>query len=401
MEDKTLIKRYDFDDKKLDDQIREICEKLIVSSLDKTADYNVRQRESVMLLDGSSNTVTADIPLAANNRGKIFFLVAKDVSNAVKVDCEGSDTIGGSADYTYTVAGEAIMISADGVSNWTILSTNNHTGLVNIGTNTHAQIDTHIASTANPHSVTAAQTGAAPAAEGVTNGNSHDHSGGDGAQINHTTLSNIGTNTHAQIDTHVGSTANPHTTTDANLSTSDVTTNNGSTSKHGFMPKAPNDATQGISGVDGTWGIVGYSPIGSITAWHKSFASTPALPSNWVECNGQTLSDADSVYNGQVIPDLNGGARFLRGSSTSGTMQGFAMQGHRHNVRRGDGQDLYANDGAGASQLVAYFSTLTGTVNSSQIESRELITDGINGTPVISTETRPVNMSVVWIMRIK
>ena len=37
----------------------------------------------------------------------------------------------------------------------------------------------------------------------VTNGNNHDHSGGDGAQINHTTLSNIGTTTHAQIDTYI------------------------------------------------------------------------------------------------------------------------------------------------------------------------------------------------------
>jgi hypothetical protein len=43
----------------------------------------------------------------------------------------------------------------------------------------------------------------------VTNGDSHDHSGGDGAQINHTTLSNIGTNTHAQVDTHIAA-ANPH-----------------------------------------------------------------------------------------------------------------------------------------------------------------------------------------------
>lgn len=32
---------------------------------------------------------------------------------------------------------------------------------------------------------------------------------------------------------------------------------------------------------------------------------------------------------------------------------------------------------------------------------REAITDGVNGTPSTGSETRPVNMSVVWIMRIK
>lgn len=47
----------------------------------------------------------------------------------------------------------------------------------------------------------------APIAKGVTNGDTHDHSGGDGAQINHTTLSNIGTNSHATIDSHISATA--------------------------------------------------------------------------------------------------------------------------------------------------------------------------------------------------
>ena len=43
-----------------------------------------------------------------------------------------------------------------------------------------------------------------------------------------------------------------YTVTDANLSTSDVTTNNVSTSKHGFTPKAPNDSKKYLDGT-GAW----------------------------------------------------------------------------------------------------------------------------------------------------
>ena len=59
-------------------------------------------------------------------------------------------------------------------------------------------------------------------------------------------------------------------------------------------------------------------PIGTILPWLKSFTNTPAIPDEFVECNGQTLSDGASVYDGQVIPNLNGSNQFARGNSTSG-----------------------------------------------------------------------------------
>jgi len=73
------------------------------------------------------------------------------------------------------------------------------------------------------------------------------------------------------------------------------------------------------------WGIV---PIGGVISWLKSFTGTPNLPDGFVECNGQVLNDSDSVYNGQTMPYLNANHRFLRGSTTSGSVGGNAT--HKH-----------------------------------------------------------------------
>ena len=92
-----------------------------------------------------------------------------------------------------------------------------HTLLSNIGTNSHSSIDTHLASTSNPHSVTLAQVGG-------TN--------------DHTALSNIGSNSHSAIDTHIADNSQAHsdylinngndTTTGVLTATSfDISNNNG------------------------------------------------------------------------------------------------------------------------------------------------------------------------------
>lgn len=54
---------------------------------------------------------------------------------------------------------DALALKANTSSLATVATSGSHTDLSNIGTNTHAQIDTHIASTSNPHSVTKSQVG--------------------------------------------------------------------------------------------------------------------------------------------------------------------------------------------------------------------------------------------------
>lgn len=118
------------------------------------------------------------------------------------------------------------------------------------------------------------------------------------------------------------------------------------------------------------------SPIGAIHAWLKTYTNTPALPAGWVECNGQVLSDAGSVYNGQTIPNLNGSGattqRFLRGSTTSGTTGGSdtsASLAHNHSIS-GSGGNIDTG---------------------SQVLSNSLSTISI----------LPSYYEVVWIMRVK
>lgn len=106
----------------------------------------------------------------------------------------------------------------------------------------------------------------APAANGVTNGDSHDHSGGDGAQIDHGSLGGRTDDDHliyynqARGDARYAQLAHAarHASGGADAiklddlaAPDDNTDLNASTTKHGLMQKYPNTA-QALKG-DGTW----------------------------------------------------------------------------------------------------------------------------------------------------
>ena len=135
-------------------------------------------------------------------------------------------------------AGKPVVLDSVGQLDSSMVSVDSslvdHTLVQNRGTNTHTQIDNHIADTSNPHSVTANQTGAFATSEFVNSSSGVVDAGKpvvlnasgeldgsmvtvDSSMVDHTLIQNIGTNSHTQIDSHISSTANPHSVTSAQV----------------------------------------------------------------------------------------------------------------------------------------------------------------------------------------
>jgi hypothetical protein len=104
----------------------------------------------------------------------------------------------------------------------------------------------------------------APIAKGVTNGDTHDHVGGDGAAIVEAAITLADNTTNDVTSTKHGlAPKSPADATkflngaatpafalvkDSDLSTSDVATNDVTSTKHGLAPKSPADATKFLNG---------------------------------------------------------------------------------------------------------------------------------------------------------
>lgn len=154
------------------------------------------------------------------------------------------------------------------------------------------------------------------------------------------------------------------------------------------------------------------TPIGTIIAFHKNLPGVSLPSGSWVPCSGQKIADSSSPLFGVSLPNLNGERRFLRGTNdATGVFEDDAFRKHRH-VVNGGRHPVVSDKGESQLQQVQMFHQGP----ASQIDIFRVAVGG-NGHGVHgniwgaahehnveesgSDETRPRNMAVTWMIRIK
>ena len=170
-------------------------------------------------------------------------------------------------------------------------------------------------------------------------------------------------------------------------------------------------------------------PIGSIIAWHGDLSDDLALPDDYVPCDGREITVG--ILAGQKTPDLNGKGLFLRGAEQSGEEQQDQLQdhGHRHSLQVTDegsahrhrfptklwSQPTNRNIGSPGLDNYSGFNENNWPAHTrhdgTQTDGKHthglagsvdtVISAGDSGAARVGQETRPVNMAVIWVMRVR
>ncbi|MFH1715640.1 MAG: hypothetical protein ABH857_05605 [Elusimicrobiota bacterium] len=84
-----------------------------------TNDYTVTNNDYVIAADGATNSVRIYLPTAVGVPGRMYEIIATNVTNSVIIDPYNNETINGELTYTFIGQYESITIISDG-SNWFI-----------------------------------------------------------------------------------------------------------------------------------------------------------------------------------------------------------------------------------------------------------------------------------------
>ena len=94
---------------------------LLAPTTAKTATFTAAATDYTLLCDATSGAITANLPAAASNAGRIYLVKKVDASaNAVTLDGDGAETIDGAATYALTVQWQSVTVQCNGTG-WFIL----------------------------------------------------------------------------------------------------------------------------------------------------------------------------------------------------------------------------------------------------------------------------------------
>lgn len=155
--------------------------------------------------------------------------------------------------------------------------------------------------------------------------------------------------------------------------------------------------------------------VGSII-WHTTHLTgadslTTMRSKGWALCDGTTAA-SQGVLNAVItgtLPDLVTDGRFIRASSTSGTLQDSQVVAHKHTLTDpGHTHTIQTAVNTIAGPIVAaavgsgsFYGPIS--TNTTGISLDDAISLGGTGDPAVDTgdETRPINMSALPLMRVR